>query len=177
MKNINFMSVVLKGFANLIFAEILCLFINITLAVYGTMIIKVIAIICTSVIFIGLICNYAYNTAKKDLVIQRKMKSDLPVYRSYLIGIFLSIPYILFWGILLISKMDIIDNFYGVYKIINGQFLQLYNLMYNSAEISGVTGIEMLIMLLLTAIPFISFVIAYKLTFNGVDIDKLKYEK
>lgn len=173
LKNINLISVVLKGVANLVFAEILCLFINLTLASSSLLLFKIISIFCTSVIFIGIICNYAYNIAKNDLIFQRRMKIKFKSYRCYIVGVFLSLPYIILWVILIISKEGIIGNFYSAYKIINGQFLQLYNLMNNSTQISNVSMSKLLIMLLLTFVPFLSFVIAYRFTFKGVDKEKV----
>lgn len=176
MKNTSLITVMAKGFLNLIFAEILCLFINLTLAFSGSALFKIITVICTSVIFIGLICNYAYNTAKSDLATERQTKSKFSGSRCIFIGIFLSMPYVLLWGILFISKAEIIGNFYNAYKLINGQFLQLYNLICNSTEISAVSMTHMIIMLSLTIIPAVSFIISYKLTYNGVDVDKIQYK-
>lgn len=173
MKNIKLISVILKGYAVLVFAEILCLFIDLTLAFSGSVLFRVISVFCTSVIFIGLICNYAYNTAKNDLVIQRRLNVKLPAYRCFAAGGFLSLPYIVLWVVLLLTR----NGFYKAYKLINGQFLRLYNLLDSGTDASSLSFSSLIIMLLLTIVPFISFVIAYKLTYNGVDVESIQYKK
>lgn len=176
MKNIKLISVMLKGCAVLVFAEILCLFIDLTLAFSGSVMFKIISVFCTSVIFIGLICNYAYNTAKNDLAIQRRMDIKLPAYRCFASGGFLSLPYIVLWVILILSKNGVIGNFYKAYKLINGQFLQLYNLMNSGTDAGSLSLSALIIMLLLTFVPFASFIIAYQLTFKGVDVESIQYK-
>lgn len=176
MKNTKLISVVLKGYASLIFAEILCLFINLTLAFSGSVLFRIISVFCTSVIFIGLICNYAYNTAKNDLTIQRRMQIKLPGYRCYAAGGFMSLPYIILWIMLFLSKNGVIGGFYKAYKLINGQFLQLYNLINDGVDVMTITQSDLIIMLLLAFVPFVSFVIAYKATYKGVDIEKIQYK-
>lgn len=176
MKNTKLISVILKGFAVLVFAEILCLFIDLTLAFSGSVLFKIISVFCTSVIFIGLICNYAYNTAKNDLVIQRRMNIKLPAYRCFAAGGFMSLPYIIFWVVLVLSKNGICGDFYKTYKLINGQFLQLYNLLNSGTDVKSLSTSALVIMLLLTLVPFVSFVIAYQLTYKGVDVESIQYK-
>ena len=53
LKNISLLSIVLKGIGYLIFSEILCLFINLTLAFSSSIFLKIITVLCTSIIFIG----------------------------------------------------------------------------------------------------------------------------
>lgn len=176
MKNISLLSIVLKGIGYLIFSEILCLFINLTLAFSSSIFLKIITVLCTSIIFIGLICNFAYNIAKNDLIIQRRMNIKFSFSRNFTVAASLSMPYILLWLILLISKKGLIGNFYGAYKLLNGQFLQLYNLINSGTELSSVSKFQLIIMFVLTLIPFVSFIITYKLSYSGIDLNKIQYK-
>jgi len=173
LKNISLLSIVLKGIGYLIFSEILCLFINLTLAFSSSIFLKIITVLCTSIIFIGLICNFAYNTAKNDLIIQRRMNIKFSFSRKFTVAASLSMPYILLWLILFISKKGLIGNFYGAY---NGQFLQLYNLINSGTELSSVSKFQLIIMFVLTLIPFVSFIITYKLSYSGIDLNKIQYK-
>lgn len=165
LKNISLLSNILKGIGYLIFSEILCLFINLTLAFSGSFVIKIVTVFCTSVIFIGLISNFAYNTAKNDIIVQRRLAVKFSVKRKFIIALTLSLPYILLWLILFISKQGIIGDFYKVYKILNAQFLQLYNLINTGTRIDTVSFSQIVVMLLLAFIPFASFIITYKLSY------------
>ena len=176
LKNISLLSIVLKGIGYLIFSEILCLFINLTLAFSSSTFLKIITVSCTSIIFIGLICNFAYNTAKNDLIIQRRMNIKFSFSRKFTVAASLSMPYILLWLILLLSKKGLIGNFYGAYKLLNGQFLQLYNMINSGTELSSVSKFQLIIMFVLTLIPFVSFIITYKLSYSGIDLNKIQYK-
>ncbi len=175
MKNIRLISVVLKGYGFLLFAEILCLFLNLTLAVSPSNIFKIIAAFCTAVIFIGIICNHAHNTAKNDKVLERQFKTTFSGMRCILAGFSMTALYVVIWVFLLLSKLGFIGDFYNEYKLINGQYLQLFNLIWPGTEIADVSMSGVLIMLSFTIVPFVAFVTAYKLTYKGVDIESIQY--
>lgn len=176
MKNIRLTSVILKGYGFLLFAEILCLFINLTLAVSSSNVFKILAVCCTAVIFVGIICNHGYNTAKNDKVLERRLEVKFPNTRCIFAGLSMTALYAFVWVFLLLSKLGVIGDFYNAYKLINGQYLQLYNLIAPGTEISAVSMANLMLMLALTLVPFVAFIVSYKLTYNGVDIDSIQYK-
>lgn len=176
MKNISLISVILKGYAYLLFAEILCLFLNLTLAISSSNIFKILAAFCSSVIFIGIIINHAHNTAKNDKKIERQLDVKFSGTRSLFAAASMTILYAFIWLFLFLSKLGAIGDFYNAYKLINSQFLQLYNLMSPGTSISSVSMMNVLIMLSFTIIPFLAFMISYKLTYKEVDIESIQYK-
>ena len=56
----------MKGFGIYLFAEILCLFLALTLSAVGGGLFRLISCICTIAVLICLCVNYAYNRAAAD---------------------------------------------------------------------------------------------------------------
>ena len=49
--------------------------------------------------------------------------------------------------------------------------------MINSGtELSSVSKFQLIIMFVLTLIPFVSFIITYKLSYSGIDLNKIQYK-
>ncbi|MGN0622231.1 MAG: hypothetical protein ACI4I9_10220 [Porcipelethomonas sp.] len=160
MKNKFLFRTVALAIGYLIFADILCLFIDLTLAVFGSSVFKLISTFCTSVIFVGLIGNFAWSVNQKIILNERRTGECMSNFFPFIIGIILSAPYWIMWIILLISRNGKF-SFYRVYKLLNGQFLQIFNLMEEGTDINLVNNSQMFIMLILTFVPLLSFIIVY----------------
>lgn len=160
MKNKFFLKTSVFALGYLLFSDILCLFIDLTIAVFSGTIFKIISTMCTSIIFVGLIINFAWTVKQKSKKFKSEAGENISVFFPFAIGIVLSVPYWIMWAVLFISKTASFE-FYSVYKILNGQFLQVYNLMENGTDISLVSNSELMVMLTFTFIPLITFVIAY----------------
>ncbi len=147
-------------------ADILSLFIGLTLASSSTFIIRLISAVCTSLILAVLLSGLAVKTANADLKDERINNKKINIMLPVSMGITASFPAALSWCILRLSmgKFD----FYRWHKLINGYFLQIYNFIEPDASSSALSAGEVNIMLILVFIPMIVFLTAYFLVYKGI---------
>jgi|GEM_PF-191389 len=116
----------MKGFGTYLFAEILCLFLALTLSAVGGGLFRLISCICTIAVLICLCVNYAYNRAVAD----RKSKVPDTMARRFFLSLSVGLPFFLLGILLLLAKAGVLPaGFYRWYKLLDAPFLQLCNLL------------------------------------------------
>ncbi|MCM1528587.1 MAG: hypothetical protein NC093_01160 [Alistipes sp.] len=146
-------------------ADILALFIGMTLAGSSSELIRFISAVCTSGILMCILGSFAYKSAREDVKNQRAGIADRSPVTPWLMGLAASTPGIISWLILKFSSLD----FYRWHKLINGWFLQIYNMINPNASSAALTPQQKMIMLPLAAVPTIVFMVGY---FMGVHSEK-----
>ncbi|MBQ8297937.1 MAG: hypothetical protein IJX77_09155 [Ruminococcus sp.] len=149
-------------------ADILSLFIGMTLASSSSTLMRLVSAVCTLGILICLLASFAFKTARDDLRNERstgtKTKTIVPVS----MGITASLPAVVNWIVLYISHSSGSFDYYKWHKIISAYFLQICNFIDPDASTSALSGSEVMMMLPLTVIPFLAFVISYTLAYKGI---------
>lgn len=161
----------MKYIKSLIFiaaAEILSLFLGLTLAGSSSVFMRSVSAVCTAGILICLTVNYAMSVAKEDLRLERVNGTKTPAAAAFALGGIMSAPSIISWIILKISHISGSFDFYRWHKLLNAYFLQLYNFINSDAETAALTPGQVNIMLLPAFIPFAAFIAAYFLVYKGV---------
>lgn len=168
----------IKNFAKAIgtyfFAEILCLFLALTLSAIGGGLARLISCICTIGILVCLCINFAFNRAKAD----QHQKIDGTVLRRFLLSGAVTLPYVI-WGIcLLLARGGILPGtFYRWYKLLTAPFLQLCNLFSADVTAAALSWGEAGILVLADLLPFVVVWLTYTLTRRGFAPEELLYRK
>lgn len=153
-------------------AEVLTLFIDLTLSFSGSTLVRVICSICTIGILLGLMGQGGYSAALAD------QKAAPPAVRPLLLGLTGCAVPLLLWGMLTAARAGLLpDTFYRLYKLLCAPFLSICNLI--SADISACTvpfwGMAVLAVLSLT--PCAAVMAAYCLTMRHFSAESLQYPK
>lgn len=152
---------IFKTLLTVIAADILSLFIGLTLAGSSTVIFRVISAICTVGILVCVLGNFAAKTASADIKSARLSKKKLSPAMPLIMSISASFPAVISWLILRYSDID----FYRWHKIINGYFIQIYNFINPDASSSALTSGQILAMLPLSFVPAAVFLAGYYITY------------
>lgn len=157
-----------KALGYLFAAEIMSLFIGLTLAGSSTTFMRLVSAVCTTGILVCLTINFAINCAKETLRTERTDGIKASPAPAFAIGGIMSAPLLISWIILKISHVTGSFDFYRWHKLLNAYFLQIYNFINTNAETASLTSAQVNLMLLLVLIPFIVFTATYFLAYKGV---------
>lgn len=168
MKKEKLFVTLLKGWGHLLLTEILSLLVMFfTGNFYRGVVAKFIIGICPIAITTGIMANYAYNVALSDLKLNRSRKIPVKTSRVILLGVSSSIPLIIEWFILLLSKLGIIKNFIVGYKLINASFFPVTDFFCHGTDVANLTYMSLIIMLIVNFIPAVTVIISYELTLKS----------
>ncbi|MBQ8687902.1 MAG: hypothetical protein IJ512_05065 [Ruminococcus sp.] len=164
----------LKGIGYYFFADILCLFLTVTLIMLGTLLFKIICVLCCMGVLICLMINYAINCEKED----RKYGLNQNAGRSLFPGLAASSVYILLYLLLLLAKLQLLpDSFYRIYKILNAPFMTLFNFLEPGVLASELSLISMIVFFLLSLIPMAAVIISYTLSAKDIIPEDFMFQK
>jgi len=155
---------IVKSFLCVVSADILALFINLTLAGSSNPLLRAVCALCTSLILVCLVGSFAMKTAENDLRNERITKKITNPLVTFFTGIMASLPSLVSWLILKFSDTD----FYALHKVINGYFLQIYNFINSDAKSDSLTAVQIYMMFPLVFVPALSFFTPYLLVYKGV---------
>lgn len=158
----------IKALGYIAAAEVLSLFIGLTLASSSSIFIRLISTICTVGILICLMINFAVGTARDDLKSERINGSKTNHAVTLTVGMTVSIPALASWIILLISHSSDSFDFYRWHKLLNAYFLQIYNFINPDASSAALQSSEIMIMLAPVFIPFLTFTATYFLIYTNI---------
>lgn len=153
----------IRALGYVIAAEILSLFIGLTLAMYSSFAIRCISAVCTIGILICLVANFAINTASDNLKNERISGKKASHIQPLMLGITVSLPALASWILLYISHLTAAFDFYKWHKLLNAYFLQIYNFINSDASSTALTSGQIYIMLIFVFIPFLTFISTYYL--------------
>lgn len=159
---------IVKALGYVAAAEILSLFIGLTLAGSSSTAIRFVSAVCTTGIIICLMANFAANCAGEELRRSRTDGTALSFGKAFAVGGVTSAPALISWVVLLVSKTTGAFDFYRWHKLLNGCFLQIYNFINSNASTGALTNAQIMLMLPLVLIPALSYIIAYYLVIGGV---------
>lgn len=134
-------------------AELLCFFINMTLAGSRSAAIRTVCLICTSLILVIVLADMSVKAAHDGI---NRRKTEV-----FLAGAAASLPFLISWGVLCISAKGGSFDYYRWHKLINEPFLQFYNLIEPEVTVKALTSDELALMLVPTALPFAAVVVPY----------------
>lgn len=158
----------IKVFAYSIVSVILCMFINLTLSVFGGSMFKIISAICTVGIMVCLQFNSAYNNAKEDMKNERITKKFIHKSRPFLLSLASSLLPIVSTVILWITSEDKTSEFYRIYKILNGHYLQIFNLINSAVTSSSLSTVNLIVYSFMAIVPFAVFLVSYQIIYKGI---------
>lgn len=144
----------LKALGLYLAADILCMFINITFAALHNGLFRAVCAVCTAGIMLALVGNYALTAAAADEKAGRKFSGAA----ADVCGL-LAVPAVS-WAILLVSMKGGFD-FYRWYKVLNGAFLRVINLIEPDASSAAVSTADALAMLPFVLIPAAVYLVVY----------------
>lgn len=152
---------IFKTLLTVIAADILSLFIGLTLAGSSSAIFRVISAVCTVGILVCVLGNFAAKTALADIKSARINKKKSSLIMPWIMSISASFPAVCSWLILRYSDID----FYRWHKIINGYFIQIYNFINPDASSAALTTRQIFAMLPLAFVPAAVFLAGYYITY------------
>lgn len=165
------------GWANLIFAEVLsllvCLF---TSMLMSSNLGKGVIGLFTMAILMCIVGNYAYNYAKNDLAYERTCKGIHHANRHVVISLFIALPLVLQWVVLLICKVSqnsIGDKIFVMYRLLNAYYLPWINVFCSTPELDKLPYMGLITILAFTIIPAITFSVVYSITYHNIDVEKI----
>ena len=154
----------LRTLLYLLAADVLALFVGLTLAGSANPLIRVISAVCGSGIMICLMASFALRTAAADLKAERTSKEKTPLLLPAGMAVTaLTVP-LASWLILRLGTFD----FYRWHKLINGWFIQIYNMIQPDASSAALTSGQIWAMLPLAFAPAAVFAVFYVLGYRGV---------
>lgn len=160
-----------------LFAEILCLFISITLAFSSAVIFRIITSICTVGILIGLMAQAGYSIACADKKLQKQNPDAVKPSKPFLLGMLAMFPFQLCWIFLLLAKLGSIDGgFYRFYKLLCAPFLQVCNIICDDVTAQALPVWGMVVLQLLCWVPFAAVCTAYSMTIRGKRVEDVMYQ-
>ncbi|MCR5601447.1 MAG: hypothetical protein K6G33_11990 [Ruminococcus sp.] len=139
----------------LLAADILSMFINMTLAGSSSTAVRAVCAVCTAGILVTVLGDHAVKAAHTDL------KGKQGSAGMILAGAFASLPALISWIILYVSANSGGFDYYRWHKLINATFLQYYNLIEPDALSSSLSLNELLMMLPTAAVPAAAVIIPY----------------
>ncbi len=154
-------------------AELLTLFINLTLGFSSAVFVRIIAAVCTIGILAGLLIQAGYSIALTD----KRAKREKTGRRSILLGITAVLPFQLCWILLLLARVGTVpDDFYRTYKLLCAPFLPVCNLFSEGISAAGLNIMGLCTLQLLSWIPFLAVLCSYRATLQGISIDSIMYK-
>lgn len=147
-------------------ADILSLFVNLTLAGSSMTFMKIISAVCTVGILFCFMISHAVRCAKDDCRSERISKTATPALVPAIHGITAMLIPLVSWLLLFVSKATEAFDFYRFHKLINGYFLQIYNLINQNAETSALSMGQIGAMAALIPVPMIVFIAAYFISYS-----------
>jgi len=154
-----------KGIGMYFFAEILCLFLALTLSALGGTIWRIVSCICTMGIFVCLCINYAYNRAEMDRKIS--VSSVFAPLIPLLLGI-----------VLILAKAGVVPaGYYRWYKLLDAPFLQLCNLCSMDVTAAALSWGETIFLAMMNLLPFVTVWVTYTVVRKGVRLEEIQYRK
>lgn len=141
---------------------------------------------------IGVLAIFAYmavsgggpwKLGQDDLNKVKFKRKEEDLFRGFKIGLIECIPMILLSIALILSKVQILPNFYVIYKILNGHILILINFIdgtfsgIKTAYLSEVSWFSIIIVCILSLFPMVVSGVNYILGYKDIIImDKLMYK-
>ncbi len=147
-------------------ADILSLFICLTLAGSSNPLIRAVTVICTVGILICLLGSLAVKDASCDLKAAHKSGRKASAGAILLSGLAASLIPLASWLTLFFTANSGFD-FYRFHKLINGWCLQLLNFINPDASSAALTSPQIILMLPTAFIPAAVYLIAYFLAYRG----------
>ena len=110
-----------KGLGTYFFAEVLCLFLAVTLSAVGGGLFRLISCICTIAVLVCVCVNYALNRAKEDQ--HRKLPNTIG--RQLFYSVAAALPFLVLGLTLCLAKAGVLpEHWYRWYKLLDAPFLQ-----------------------------------------------------
>ena len=138
-------------------AEVLSLFINITFAISARRVVRLICLVCTVLILVSVMADYGIKAAERD---RNRSDGDRIKAIAFSAAAVTALP-LISWILLCISAGNGSFEFYGVHKLINGTFLQYYNLIEPGTSAKALSAGKLLAMLPPSAVPAASLAVSY----------------
>lgn len=153
-----------------ILAEILTLFLNLTLAVSANALLRLVCAVCTVGILLALMVQGGYSAARAD----KKAHRGWSAVRMLSLGMSGSLAPLVFTGCLLAARLSgAAQDFYRIYKLLCAPFLPVCNLMCGDILTASVPMTEIAVLFVLSLLPAAAVCIAYDMTRRGKSPESL----
>ncbi len=161
-----------KAIGTYLFADILCLFLALTLSAIGGTLFRVISAVCTMAILVCLCINFAVNRAKED----KRFGVTAPFWRGLCFSGAVAIPFVLLGVCLLLARGGVLpEDFYRWYKLADAPFLQVCNLFCADIAASTLSWGVAIGLALLNLLPFAVTWATYTIVRSGFSWDEFQY--
>ena len=168
----------LKILGFLLFAEILTLFINVTLAFSGSWIFRLVTAVCTLGILAGLMAQAGHSIGNSDRKLLKQDPDAVRPSKPIFLGLVSIFPFQIFWILLTLAKCGVLDGgFYRCYKLLCAPFLQVCNLICDDVTAASLPVWGLVILAILSVIPYAAVIIAYRMTMKGKSVEEMMYQK
>ena len=163
-----------KGLGTYFFAEVLCLFLAVTLSAVGGGLFRLISCICTIAVLVCVCVNYALNRAKEDQ--HRKLPNTIG--RQLFYSVAAARPFLVLGLTLCLAKAGVLpEHWYRWYKLLDAPFLQLCNLCSMDVTVSSLSWGKTIFLALWNLLPVAAVWVTYALARSGFLPEELQYKK
>lgn len=140
--------------------------------------------IFTVFVYIILTSGGAWKLGQDDLNKVKFNRRKKDIYRGFKIGLVECVPLFILSLLLVLSKVNIMPNFYVIYKILNGHIIIFLNFIdgtfkgIETANIQNVSWGAIIVIVFLSFIPAVVSGVNYILGYNDIVLmEKLIYKK
>ncbi len=167
----------LKILGYVLVSEILCLFIDLTLAFSASAVMRVVTALCTVSILAGLLAQAGYSIGTADRKLLNRDKNAARSSKPLFLGMTAAMPFMLCWCALLLARLGSVDGgFYRIYKLLCAPFLQVCNLICDDVQAQAIPVWGMVVLALCSLVPYLAVVISYRMTLRGEGLENVMYE-
>ena len=158
----------LKVLGYVLFAEVLTLFINLTLSVFPHTLFRILCSICTVGILLVVMIHAGMRIAAADKHHHAAAGTVPAPHRPLLLGLTAVLPFQVCWVLLLLAKLGVIaGSFYKFYKLLAAPFLQICNLFSADITAASLPMAGLVLLELCSLLPLPAFWIAYRMQLDG----------
>ena len=155
---------IIKAIVRYIAAQILCLFVNIMLAALGHGIVRALCLVCTAAVLVCVMADLGIKEAAADLKRERISGERVPFAEMICAAAAVTLLPAVNRIVLLVSALGGGFEFYGIFKLLEPSFLQLYNYIEPSACSADLSAAELAAVVPAAAVPALALLLSYKAT-------------
>ena len=170
MKPDNLLIRLLKGYGTIILSDVLCAGLLLSTQLFmSNNILQVIIGLCAVLIYYGLLSNYTYKYGRADLKYERLHKIPHNAKMPVLMSVLLLVPQLAAWVALVLSKLGVIKDIYGLYNFTNFQFAALVK-CFGSQSVANISVFGIILPLILLIIAGAVIYVTYVINYKDIDI-------
>ncbi len=164
----------LRALGQYLFAEMLCLFLALTLSALGGTLWRIVSCICTFGVMLCIYVNFGIKRANEDRICHEKDTMK----RRFFLSFSATIPFLIVGLLLILARAGLFpEGYYRFYKLLDAPFLQLCNFFCSDTSALALSWGRTIVLVLFNFVPFLAVWISYFVTRKEISFAALQYKK